>query len=242
MTLWKVGKGWRYSFKYQKSRYSSRIYPSKTEAAAELADHKKAIKKASIIKEKIGLTFSELAGSYLEWSELRHVTKTHEYKKMVCRSLISHTGDIPLGTHRVLISSIEDYLKTRPSNHNYNIHRKELRAVFNYGIEKKIIPGPNPISEIDKLPEDQTVKYIPSQKDIIKVILAAGDDRPLILVLLHTLARIGEVLGMRWQDVNFSQNSVRLWTRKRKGGGLEYDDLPMNPDLKEVLQDLWSTF
>jgi len=44
---------------------------------------------------------------------------------------------------------------------------------------------------------------------------------------------------MRWRDVNLSHSSIKLWTRKHKGGGLKYDDLPMNEKLKEVFQSLW---
>ena len=93
---------------------------------------------------------------------------------MVCRKFIDHAGEVASGVPQVLPTIIESYLNTRPSNHNFNVHRKELRAVFNYGIDKNIIPSPNPVNSIDKLPEDQAVKYIPSQEDIMKVIIAAG--------------------------------------------------------------------
>ena len=205
------------------------------------ATRKREVKKQ--VKKTTDTTFSELASKYLDWSEKRHVSKTYEHKAMICRKFLAHSGDIAVTGkfygEKALSNIIEYYLNTRPSNHNFNIHRKELRAVFNYGITKGITPAPNPVNNIDKLPEDQTVAYIPPQEDIVKAILAAGVDRPLLMVLLHTLARISEILGMRWRDVSFSQGSVRLWTRKRKGGGLEYDDLPMNEALKEVLQSLW---
>jgi integrase len=42
---------------------------------------------------------------------------------------------------------------------------------------------------------------------------------------------------LTWDDVDFDADKVRLWTRKRHGGGLEFDWLPMTKMLKEAL--LW---
>jgi integrase len=41
--------------------------------------------------------------------------------------------------------------------------------------------------------------------------------RPLLLVLFHTMGRFDEVLRLKWEDVNFQEKAVRLWTRKRRG-------------------------
>ena len=45
--------------------------------------------------------------------------------------------------------------------------------------------------------------------------------RPLLLVLFHTMGRFDEVLRLKWEDVNFQEKAVRLWTRKRPGGNWE---------------------
>ena len=40
-------------------------------------------------------------------------------------------------------------------------------------------------------------------------------------------------------DVNFEQRCVRLYTRKRQGGELQEDYLPMNDTLYDVLHNRW---
>jgi integrase len=71
------------------------------------------------------------------------------------------------------------------------------------------------------------------------MIMASRKERPLLLVLFHTMGRIGEVLRLRWEDVNFQEKSIRLWTRMRRGGNLEGEWLEINGDLEKILWDLW---
>lgn len=56
-----------------------------------------------------------------------------------------------------------------------------------------------------------------------------------MLTFLHTAARRGELFRLRWEDINFDRNLIRLGTRKRKGRALEYDYIPITAELKQVL-------
>jgi integrase len=74
-----------------------------------------------------------------------------------------------------------------------------------------------------------------------KVMLAASEHRPFILVLYHTLARLDEALRLKWADVNFTNRTVVLWTRKRKGGEWASDIIFMNQVLYDTLWKLWNS-
>ena len=55
-------------------------------------------------------------------------------------------------------------------------------------------------------------KYIPSEKDIIQLILAADpktDEKDLLMVILHTLTRIDEALRLMWDDINFEKRTLK---------------------------------
>ncbi len=133
---------------------------------------------------------------------------------------------------------MEDYLLTRPTNHNFNKERVEILVMFSRAVKRRLASF-NPVAAVDKLKVEKAKKVIPTQQEMAKILLAAGKDRPFLLVLFHTMARVDEIQRLKWEDVNFTEKMVRLWTRKRTGGTWEYDWLPMNEDLEEVLWALW---
>ncbi len=65
-------------------------------------------------------------------------------------------------------------------------------------------------------------------------------ERPLLLVILHTIARVDEILRLKWKDVDFKARTVTRWTRKRKSGAYEPITTPINQDLYYVLERLWN--
>ena len=58
----------------------------------------------------------------------------------------------------------------------------------------------------------------------------------MLLCFLHLAARRGEIFRLAWEDVDFGESRVRLGTRKRRGGSLEYNWLPMTDDLHNELR------
>lgn len=50
-----------------------------------------------------------------------------------------------------------------------------------------------------------------------------------------TAARMSEINGLTWDDVDFDRSVVTLWTRKRKGGNREPREVPMAQKLHAIL-------
>jgi integrase len=113
---------------------------------------------------------------------------------------------------------------------------EQLRALFNFGIKRKIIDT-NPTEDIDFFPVEKRRKYIPSKEDVLKVISVADPETQQYLwTILLTAGRVGEINGLTWDDVNFDDCYVTLWTRKRKGGNREPRDVPMITKLQDILK------
>lgn len=242
MPSWKEpGKGWRYRFQYKGEKYGKGFFKTKAESKAAEESRKKELKEQEKKPQPIPLGFVQYSEEYLKYWELRSAgdkqAKTLKEKNFVHKSFLAHVGrDIALPEITPLI--IEAYLKTRPTKSNWNKHRKNLCAFLQWCFKRGLIPH-NPCLHVEQMPTEPKRKAIPTQEEMIKMILAAGDLRPFFLALYSLAARVGEVNRLRWEDVNFERREVSLWTRKGKGGWREQKKA-MNEELYAELQRLYS--
>ena len=117
-----------------------------------------------------------------------------------------------------------------------NADRKQLVAGWHWGIKYLGLSQPNPCM-VEKFPEKRTPRYVPPEEDFWKVLAqATGQDRVFLETYVYLGARRSEVFRLQWDDVDFANSRIRLSTRKRQGGSLEYDWLPMPVPLKKSLQ------
>ena len=123
MGLWRdKGTGtWKYKFQAEGKLYGGGGFKTKAEARAAREDRRKAIK-ADAKATPTDTAFSIIANQYLDWSQKRHAKQTYQYKAMVIREFLAHAGDVDI--RNVTPAIMHAYLATRPSNHNYNVHRR----------------------------------------------------------------------------------------------------------------------
>jgi integrase len=118
-----------------------------------------------------------------------------------------------------------------------NMELRLLRALFNFGLNAELIAS-NPAAKIPFLPEAKSRRrHPPPKEDLIKVISVADPDtQDYLWALAFTAARVGEINALTWEDVDFERRLVTLWTRKRKNSNREPRDVPMVPNLYEILK------
>jgi integrase len=161
---------------------------------------------------------------------------------MVFSRFLRYCGNEGITIDKITPLLVQKFLHTRPSNCNYNAHRRELSALFEYARKSLGIIPNNPVSALERMPEERGEKKIPTQEEFIKLVNAAqGHERHLILVLAYTAARIDEVYRMKWEDVNFEQGWIRLWTRKTNDGTYRDRKIPMRDYMKGLMRHLWET-
>ncbi len=80
------------------------------------------------------------------------------------------------------------------------------------------------------------MKNIPSKEDLFRVILAADPDtQDYLWTIKETMGRMGEINQLTWQDVNFDNLYVVLYTRKKRGGNRTPRKVPMTDKLYNIL-------
>jgi len=177
--------------------------------------------------------------AYLDHAKSMFAEKTYWEKRSMFRSFFKHV-DPTLPVSELKSSMVMDYLlkqKETRSGYAANKDRKNLIAAWSWGMMymNPILPTPNPC-KVRKLPEVRNPRYIPDITDFYKVLnLTDGQDRVMLLTFLHTAGRRGEIFRLTVSDLDFQNNRIRLSTKKRTGGNLEYDWLPMTAELKREL-------
>jgi len=179
--------------------------------------------------------------AYLNIAQIQFAKVTYDEKRLTFRRFLKEL-DPDLPVTELTSGLVEAYMTKQMddrSGYAANKDRKNLVAAWNWGMEYMTpkLPEPNPC-QIKKKAEIRSPRYVPPEIDFWKIYkLASDQDRVMLLSFLHLAARRGEIFRMTWEDIDFNDNQVRLWTRKRTGGHYEYNWLPMTKMLKEAL--LW---
>lgn len=237
MSIYSVkGKGWRYDFTHKGIRYTETWFKTKTAArkaeAKKLEELTNPVPKPEIPIDTDFLTLINMRLDYVkQYNSEEHFRQTHgharrwmkEWKRLLCSEITS--------------TMIEQYIirRSKVSAYTANKDLRLLRALFTYGIKRKMIQT-NPTEGINFLPEIRKKKYVPSKADVLKVInVADPDTQDYLWTILLTAARVGEINSLVWEDVDFKERFVTLWTRKKRGGNKESRDVPMVKKLYDIL-------
>jgi len=181
------------------------------------------------------------AEAYLDYSKESYVEKTFKEKKSAFKVFFKavkpdlDVADLTPG----MVQSFLIQQKKERSGYASNKERKNLLAGWNWGAiyMTPTLPKDNPFN-VPKMPEERSPRYVPPEADFWKIYeLAEGQDKVMLLAFIHLACRRGEAFRLKWADVDFKENRIRLWTRKRDNGSFEYEWLPMTENLKEGL--LW---
>jgi len=175
---------------------------------------------------------------YLEHCKRRGFNlNTYRYKANIYKKMIQYWEQDP-GVDLVdsiIIENFLDHIFDSHSGKTANRYKREIKSLFNY-LKKRHYIVIDPTSPIDDYKEESFRKYVPPSEDIHAVLKIANEfELDIIRTVFHTAARSGEIRNIKIDDVDFKNNSLRLWTRKRKNSLLEADSIDMSKSLKMIL-------
>ena len=245
MGVYLRGKSWYVDFYYEGKRYTEKV----GKVAKSVAEEKLDIKRSEVIRgewkpKKVQVSFDKFKEEYLELTRgdkkpksslrdecsLKHLSKTFDSK------LLSEINPL----------LIEKYKKTRREEgaepatinrelgclrHMFNMAiawGKAQNYPFGFGKNKvKFLKEPKGKDRI--LSEDEETRLL----EAVRLTTKSQHFEPIIITALNTGMRKGEILSLKWSNVDF-KNGVIIVEGTKNG---EIRKIPMNQKLTQALQN-----
>jgi integrase len=217
---------WMYDFQKGRIRHKKSGFPTKQEAQIAEAKAREKLK-------KLNVTCIELISKRLEDLEIRRSQKHFKENKALFDNLLQIWGS----KKEITRIDIEEYLKkiAKKSTQKANKRLRLLKALWNFGITRGLVSD-NPATGIDFYPVTPKRRYIPPMEDVLKVLsLASDEQRRYLLTLICTMARVGEINRLKWEDVY--NGYLILRSRKAKNSNLVERKIPLNATLRAILSE-----
>jgi integrase len=177
-------------------------------------------------------TFSEMAKKYLAWSKANK--RSWDRDKDSLKPLKKAFGGKLLAD--ISVESIEDYKAGRRAAVSAATTNREL-ALLKHLFSKAVEWGRatvNPARNVKLLREDNIrVRYLSSEEEAKLINKCAKHLRPMVTVALNTGMRQGEVLALRWDQIDLANGLILLDTSTKSGKRRE---IPINATLRATLE------
>lgn len=240
-------------------RHRRKISPQKNVAATALRDVQVRVSKGEYlgIFEEKRVTFKDFAEkTYIPYIKANVSPTTYERcHGIITTRLIPHFGSSYL--FKITMKDIEDYKTKRATqvapatcNREFSRLRHMFRCAVDWGYTKT-----NPCKGVKELKEPPgRIRYL-TPEEIEALLAECGPDtlrqnkwnagrplsdllnvylRPIVEIAIHSGMRRGELLGLRWKDVDFKGRMIYLETTKNH----ERRVLPMNDTVVRALKSL----
>jgi len=197
---------------------------------------------------KTGVTFAEAAEEWMRFIEQdrgRKPSTVKDYRNVLRSRLLPTFADRPLES--ITIPDIEQWRQSldRLSNRSKNKLLIQMHGIFRraqqvYGLET------NPLSRIEKHPLRPSGDIeVFSPEEVLALVRAAVSeaDAAIFLTAAFTGLRLGELLALRWREVDFTGATIRVRASYTLGAlttpkSGKVRAVPMAPDVAQALSRL----
>jgi integrase len=220
----------------QGRRRREKIGPSKKLAAAVLAKRKVQIAENKYLDLRNATTptkFKQFADEYKQYASAN-------YRSV--RPFLSHLKRLTAAFgHKYLDSitpqDIEKYKLERAKDRSTSTVNRDLtylKRLFNLAI-KWGKATKNPVREVKFFKEpSERLRYLSEKEYKTLLIYLDNDIKPIVQTAFYTGMRLGEILNLKWVDIDFNSNIILV--KQTKTGSIR--DIPINSHLKSILQSI----
>jgi integrase len=243
MGIFKRGPVWWMRFSYQGKQIRESTGTDDRKLAQRIFDKTKGeIAKGTWFEHLPGedYTFAELMDKYLkEYSAVNKAKSSPIRDIRLNNHLQKHFGKFYLP--EITPKMISEYkIKRRnegASARTLNYELTVMSHAFNLATKEWEIIKDNPVQKVAKEKvRNQVERWLTDEEE--KRLMSASPDwlRPIITFAIYTGFREGEILGLKWSQVDFSRREITI--SEQKNGQL--DTLPLNKKVINVLREIWN--
>ncbi len=208
-----------------------------------------------IPKEEKNVTLSQLKNLYENYSKTNKKSYKHDVYSL--NIIVNYFGTSAI-VQKITPKKIEDfkqYLKSERNLKNSSINRylEILSKMFNLGIDNEIIRN-NPLQKTAKLREDNhKIRFLSTEEEIRlfkaieyehevldrytrlkKIVKPYLFLKPIIITALQTGMRRGEILNLKWSNIDFTYGFIELLDTKSG----KARKVPISDTLRDVLNSI----
>lgn len=190
-----------------KKRWKSSKSSLKNEALKKLTEFK-----ALLQSEPVTKTLSQFKREFISYAEATYAKPTVDIFTIGLRHLSSLSGDCLLT--QLTPQHIDRYKAKRlqaVSPTSVNVEVRGLRAVLNIALRWKLIES-NPFSNVQLIRTPELPPTFFSKEDFQKLIAIISENwlKELIVFAVLTGMRRGEIINLRWQDVDLQRRLIQV--------------------------------
>jgi integrase len=251
MSVFKRGVKWQYDFWVDGKRYRGSIPEARVKAQAERAENKirDSVYEGTYGKKTISPKLRVfIAETFLPWAKTNKRTWAHD--EFRSRPLIEAMGSKTMDEISPIL--IEKYKRDRRASKTYrgtqrapstvNRELELLSKIFSLAIDQGLAIQ-NPCQKVKRLREDnERNRYLSDEEEtrLLGVLIGRRKSlRPLIVLAIHTGMRRGELLSLRWANVDFARGLIHVMNSHREQTKSGHSrSIPMNRIAREQLHSL----
>ena len=179
---------------------------------------------ADEMKSTQQITLETFSKEYLQYSSGVHTSKTYLTYRSTFREFLKVEGDRNL--HSIGIREIEHFLSVkRGEGHEWSARKYyiALSSAFEKAVQWELLKE-NPFRKVKKPRPPEVIPVYLNDKDFQRFlsVIEDNDFRELCIIGLLTGLRLGELISLRWKDIDFLskvilvQNSETFTTKTRR--------------------------
>lgn len=235
MGIYKKGNNFYIDYYFEGRRKREKVGPSKKLAEAVLGKRLVEIAEEKFldVQRTPKIPIEEMIEKYLEWARAnKRSWKRDEYSLQRLNECFS--GKFLTDISPFLIEGYKIRRKDEVSPRTVDIEIACLKRLFTKAIEWGFAKE-NPVKKVKLFAVNNARLRFLTEEEIVRLLSACRDNlKPIVTFAIHTGMRRGEILNLKWSEVDFRVGIINVAVSKNGEGR----KIPMNETVEKTLLEL----